>query len=152
MAEGQRRMTSEELAERMRTHAVVIRRTFSGLRRAKLVTSEKGHGGGWQLARPLAQIKLGDVYAALGAPTAFTISHREESPGCLVEQAVNRAIEHALSEAELLLVRKLHAVTLAELAADVRKRDTGHHFRHADAKAPAPGKQRKRKRKARSTS
>ena len=129
MAEGKRPFTSEELAGGMHTNAVVIRRTFAGLRRAKIVRSEKGHGGGWQLARPLAQITLGDVYAALGAPMVFALGNREESPGCLVEQAVNRAMGSAFAEAEKVLVAKLYDVTLAELARDVKKRDTGHHFK-----------------------
>jgi len=136
MADAARPFTSEELASGMQTNAVVIRRTFAGLRRAKILRSTKGHGGGWVLARPLAEIKLGDVYAALGAPMVFALGNRNESPGCLVEQAVNRAMEAAFAEAEKVLVRQLHGVTLAELAADVLRHDKGHHFRLADAPAP----------------
>ena len=54
MADAARPFTSEELASGMQTNAVVIRRTFAGLRRAKILRSTKGHGGGWVLARPLA--------------------------------------------------------------------------------------------------
>lgn len=114
-------LTSEAIAAGLGTNPVVIRRTMAGLRDAGIVASEKGHGGGWTLVRPLPAITLGDVYDALGIASAFAIGNRTESPGCLVEQAVNRATGAALAEAEAVLVRRLHAVTLAELAADVRR-------------------------------
>jgi len=59
-------------------------------RNAGIVRSEKGHGGGWSLARPLEEVTFGDVYVALGKPALFSMGPRTENPGCLVEQAVNR--------------------------------------------------------------
>jgi len=138
MADATHPFTSDKLAQGMHTNAVVIRRTFAGLRRAKIVTSTKGHGGGWQLARPLDQIKLGDVYAALGAPMVFAMGNRAESPGCLVEQAVNRAMASAFAEAEKVLVKQLHDVTLAELAADVHARDKRGQFHLGHAASARP--------------
>ena len=123
MGEAPRPLTSEEIAEQTRGNAAVVRRTMAGLREAGLVRSEKGHGGGWTLVRPLAEITLGDVYDALGTPTVFAMGDRTESPGCLVEQAVNRAMRDAFGEAEALLVSRLHAVTLAEVAGDVDLRN-----------------------------
>ncbi|HEY1551265.1 MAG TPA: Rrf2 family transcriptional regulator [Kofleriaceae bacterium] len=120
-------LTSEALAVGMRTNPVVIRRTMAGLREAGIVASEKGHGGGWTLVRALDAITLGDVYAALGIASALALGNRTESPGCLVEQAVNRATSAAFAEAEAVLAQRLHAVTLAELAADVRGRAHKHH-------------------------
>lgn len=61
------------------------------------------------------------MYDALGAPTVFAIGNHAESPGCLVEQAVNRALADAFARAEALLLARLRAVTLADLAADVRR-------------------------------
>ncbi|HVH42222.1 MAG TPA: Rrf2 family transcriptional regulator [Labilithrix sp.] len=114
-------LTSEALARQTSSHPVVIRRTMAGLRKAGLVRSEKGHGGGWTLARPLDRLTLGDVYDALGMPTVFAMGDRTESPGCLVEQAVNRAMRDAFGAAEALLMKRLHHVSLADLAADVRR-------------------------------
>jgi Rrf2 family protein len=123
MAEAARPLTSEELSQQTGSNAAVVRRTMAGLREADLVHSAKGHGGGWTLVRPLAKISLGDVYDALGAPTIFAMGDRTESPGCLVEQAVNRAMRGAFGEAEALLVTRLREVTLAEVAADVKRRN-----------------------------
>ena len=47
-------LTSEVLANTMGTNAPVFRRTMAGLRQAGYVSSEKRHGGGWKLARPLS--------------------------------------------------------------------------------------------------
>ncbi|WP_050469829.1 Rrf2 family transcriptional regulator [Herbaspirillum chlorophenolicum] len=116
-------MTSEEIAGWVDTNPVVIRRTFAGLREAGIVTSTKGHGGGWSLARPMAQISLQQVQQALGE-RLITLGAREESPGCLVEIAVNRALDDALEEANRLLDQRLANITLADLA-----RDIGPHFK-----------------------
>lgn len=121
MAEATRPLTSDDLAQQMGSNPAVVRRTMAGLREAKLVKSEKGHGGGWTLMRPLARISLGDVYDALGAPTVFAMGDRTESPGCLVEQAVNRAMHGAFGEAQALLDARLRAITLAAVAADVKR-------------------------------
>jgi Rrf2 family protein len=126
MADAERPLTSEELAEMLKTNAVVVRRTMAGLREAKLVRSTKGHGGGWELARPLAKIKLGDVYDALAPTSLFAMEPKTESPGCLVEQAVNRAMHDAFAEAEAVLLARFRAVSLDDIAADVRR----HHPRH----------------------
>lgn len=47
---GSEPMTSAEMAACVETNPVVIRRTFAGLREAGIVSSDKGHGGGWRLA------------------------------------------------------------------------------------------------------
>ena len=113
MAEQDRPMTSGR-AGRVHGHqSVVVRRTMAGLRDAGFVRSEKGHGGGWEIACDLAAVTLKDVYDALGSPTLLAIGVHLESPSCLVEQAVNRSLTHAFAEAEALLISRLGTVTLA---------------------------------------
>lgn len=136
MAGSREPMTSEQLAAYLDTNPVVVRRTMAGLREAGLVRSVKGHGGGWTIARDLASATLGDVYAALGAPALFAIGHRNENSTCLVERAVNDALDETLREAEAMVAAKLANITLADIAAqfgdrmsefhDVMKRKTSH--------------------------
>lgn len=121
--------TSEDLAKAMRTNPVVIRRIMAGLRDHGYVASTKGHGGGWTLACNPAEVSLRDVYAALGCPELLAIGNRTESPGCLVEQAVNAALGASFDEAEALLLSRLGSVTLAMLAADIHKRGRSHRRR-----------------------
>ncbi|WP_348751810.1 Rrf2 family transcriptional regulator [uncultured Aquincola sp.] len=122
MAELQQPATSEWLARAMQTNPVVIRRLMAGLRDAGLVASAKGHGGGWVLSCPLDRITLRDIHEAVGAPALLAVGHREESPGCLVEQAVNAALDDAYRQAEALLLKRLSGITLAALSRDFRQR------------------------------
>jgi Rrf2 family protein len=125
MAEHDGPVTSDMLAKAMGTNPVVVRRIMAGLRDGGYVRSEKGHGGGWVLARDLADVTLRDVYEALGCPALFAMGHRTEQPGCLVEQAVNAALDTAFRDAEALLMSRLRDVTLASLSADFHARLAG---------------------------
>ncbi|MBX5237515.1 Rrf2 family transcriptional regulator [Rhizobium sp. NLR22b] len=118
MDRHQHAATSEMIAKMLNTNPVVVRRTMAGLRQQGYVRSEKGHGGGWTLVRPLSEITLLDVYNALGEPHVFAIGLADDQPKCLVEQAVNNALADAMKEAEALLLRRLGSVTLEEIAAE----------------------------------
>lgn len=122
MAETQERaLTSEQLATFIHTNPVVVRRTIAGLRDAGIVTSSRGHGGGWQLGRAPEKISLAEISAALGE-TLLPFGTEPESPGCLVEQAVIAALDDFRVAAERLLAEKLSRITLADLAADFHRR------------------------------
>jgi Rrf2 family protein len=118
MARHEGPMTSETIARMLGTNPVVVRRTMAGLRDAGYVRSEKGHGGGWVIAQPLQNVSLLDVHRAVGGPRLFVIGHENANADCAVEKAVNTALEAVLREAEALLVARLGAVSLAELARD----------------------------------
>jgi DNA-binding IscR family transcriptional regulator len=122
MAERQGPVTSEALAKIMQTNPVVIRRTLAGLRERGYVRSEKGHGGGWAIARDLAAVTLRDIYEGVGSPPLFAIGNRHDAPDCAVEQAVNAALDASLHNAEALLLAAFAAVTLESLSADFHRR------------------------------
>jgi DNA-binding IscR family transcriptional regulator len=122
MAEADGPVTSDTMAKVMHTNPVVIRRILAGLRKQGLVKSEKGHGGGWQLSCDFNTVTLRDIYIALGAPTMLAIGNRTESPGCLVEQAVNTVMNQAFHDAEALLLARFSEVTLAELSQQLHHR------------------------------
>ncbi|MDC8759270.1 Rrf2 family transcriptional regulator [Janthinobacterium fluminis] len=115
-------LTSAAVARMLQTNPVVVRRTMAGLREAGYVQSEKGHGGGWTLARGLEQITLLDVYRSLGEPPVFSLGLAGDSPECLIEQAVNDALEAELREARQRLMARFGAITLAGLARDFATR------------------------------
>lgn len=125
-------MTSAEMAACVETNPVVIRRTFAGLREAGIVTSDKGHGGGWRLARPAADIALADVQRALGE-SIVPLAVLEDSPGCLVERAVVEAVDDALREAEKVVEARLASLSLADLSRRVQHISavTGHKLKGA---------------------
>lgn len=122
MAQNDGPVTSEVLAQAMDTNPVVLRRVMAGLRDQGYVQSEKGHGGGWTLACDLAKVTLRDIYTALGSPSLLAVGNRTEAPGCVVEEAVNAALNKSFADAESLLLARLGEVTIATLSEDVRSR------------------------------
>lgn len=130
IAEADEPLTSAILAKMMRTNPVVIRRTLAGLREQGYVSSEKGHGGGWQLSCDLNTVTLGDIYVAVGSPVILAIGNRSESPGCLVEEAVNIAMNETYNQVEALLLERFSEVTLAQLSHYVHERLQEHPFCH----------------------
>ncbi|MDF3983049.1 Rrf2 family transcriptional regulator [Luteibacter sp. PPL201] len=122
MAEHDGPMTSDALAQCLGTHPVVVRRTMGYLREAGIVASERGHAGGWRIQADLHAVTLRQLHDALGEPAMFAIGHRDEAPQCLVEQAVNAALERTLADAEALLLQRFSEITLADLAADFARR------------------------------
>ncbi|MGZ8809182.1 MAG: Rrf2 family transcriptional regulator [Mycobacterium sp.] len=116
MARNDQPMTSEHIATMLSTNSAVVRRTMAGLRKAGFVTSEKGHQGGWRIATDLRKVTLLDVHRAVGGPTIFAIGNDRENPDCAVERVVNGALSDALKKAEALLLHRLGAITLHDLA------------------------------------
>lgn len=112
-------VTSDTISQMLDTNPVVVRRTMGSLRAAGYLTSVKGHGGGWTLARPLDELTLRDIHQALGSPKVFAIGLADDNPQCLVERAVNASLEEALSDAERRLLARFGEVTIGSLSRDV---------------------------------
>lgn len=120
LAESREPTTSGHLAACVQTNPVVVRRTLAGLRAGGLVTSAAGHGGGWTLARDPAAISLGEVTSALGERLLFAVDGAgPRGAGCRVQQAVSSTMDDFLRDAEAMLVARLGAISLADLAARV---------------------------------
>ena len=122
IARHDRPSTSETIAQMLGTNPVVVRRTMALLKEHGYVRSEKGHRGGWTLAKPLADITLLNIHEALGGASIFAIGLSTDHPQCLVEQAVNAALTDAFEAAQALLLERLGSVTLEQLAADFEGR------------------------------
>lgn len=112
--EPDRVRTSADIAAHAGTNPVVVRRVLGRLREAGLVTSEKGHAGGWRLARPPQQITLADIYLALDERL---VDARDEAghSDCALEHALQHKVALVLEEIETLLTRRLSEMTIADL-------------------------------------
>ena len=108
--------TSKDVARKLNTNPVVIRRVFSLLQQAELVASQKGPSGGSKLARPAKDISLADIYRALDPGDIFHASsvnanHAGKANAVLdqVFRDVQRTMEKELAQTSLSqLVKKLH--------------------------------------------
>ncbi len=90
-AEPEEWQTSADIAVHAGTNPVVVRRVLGRLRQAGLLTSEKGHSGGWKLARPPQKITLADVYLALDEQLIAS-GNSEDTHQCSVEYALHKKV------------------------------------------------------------
>ncbi len=122
-------ITSDLLGQMLGMNASLVRRTMAGLREAGFVSSTKGHGGGWYLAKPLDEITLKQVYDALGSPTLFAVGQSNDAPDCLLERAANVATAAALEQAREVFQDALARTTVADLVKGSRERIAAHRNR-----------------------
>lgn len=106
--------TSADIADHAGTNPVVVRRVLGRLREAGLLTSEKGHAGGWRLARDPESVTLADVYLALDESLIAT-DNEEIAPECSVEHALHRRVSSVMKEIEKSLVERLGETTISEV-------------------------------------
>ena len=106
--------TSAEIAEHAGTNPVVVRRVLGKLRDAGLLSSEKGHSGGWLLARKPQDVTLADVYLALDERMIAT-GEASEAPTCSVENALHERVTTVLEEIEESLIERLAETSISEV-------------------------------------
>lgn len=129
-------MRSDDLARIGPTNPVVVRRVLGLLRDAGLVTSAKGHAGGWRLAKAADLITVADVYRALGerldpAPGAGP----NNPPTCAIERALHGHWDAAVSLAQAALLERLSKVSIADLSGSM---DQGPSAKHQHGSPAAP--------------
>lgn len=107
--------TSADIADHAGTNPVVVRRVLGKLREAGLLTSEKGHAGGWKLAKPAEGISLADVYLALDERLVSGSGQDEEPSSCSVETDLQVRVAQVLFEIEESLVARLRETSLTDV-------------------------------------
>lgn len=106
--------TSADIAEHAGTNPVVVRRVLGRLREAGLLTSEKGHAGGWRLAHAPEKITLADVYLALDERIVAS-GETDDAPSCSVEHALHLRVAGVLDNIEQSLVQRLGETSISEV-------------------------------------
>jgi Rrf2 family protein len=76
---GGRPTQIREIAEREAIPPRFLEQIFQDLKKAGILGSKRGPRGGYHLARPAEQIRLGDVFRALEGP--IVVLQPEDSPG-----------------------------------------------------------------------
>jgi Rrf2 family transcriptional regulator, iron-sulfur cluster assembly transcription factor len=72
-----------EIAERQEISQEYLEQLFGKLRRAKLVTSSRGPGGGYVLARPAAEIQVSEIVLAVDEELKVTRCEGDAVNGCV---------------------------------------------------------------------
>jgi Rrf2 family protein len=71
-------LTAEELAREQDLPVRFLRAILNELRRVGIVSSQRGNEGGYRLARPAAEVTLGEVFRRLEGPLAEVRNERPE--------------------------------------------------------------------------
>ena len=90
-----------QIAERQHISLAYLEQLFSKLRRANLVTSMRGPGGGYVLSRPADQMFIGEIMQAVGEPVKMTRCNQEsgERTGCIGgEDCITHNLWNALGD------------------------------------------------------
>lgn len=111
--EPERVQTANALAENTRIALPTVSKLLKQLQRANLVSSTRGLHGGYQLARPAAQISAADILDALEGPVALTDCSAGEGH-CGIEG--NCRTGRVWQRLNLAIRRSLQDVSLAQLA------------------------------------
>ena len=112
-SEPQRVQTAASLAEQTNIAAPTVSKLLKQLQRAGLVSSTRGLHGGYQLARPAAQISAAAILDALEGPVALTdcsVGHGQ----CEIEESCR--VGRVWQRLNLAIRRALYDVSLAQLA------------------------------------
>lgn len=104
------RHNAHDMADATALPAATVAKLMSALARAGLLTSHRGVGGGFTLARAADEISMADIIEAVDGPIALT-NCIEHAPGdCNLEkfcvmrphwQAINGAVKTALGQVSL---------------------------------------------------
>ena len=112
-SEPQRVQTAASLAEQTHIAPPTVSKLLKQLQRAGLVSSTRGLHGGYQLARPAAQISAAAILEALEGPVALTdcsVGHGQ----CEIEESCR--VGRVWQRLNLAIRRALYDVSLAQLA------------------------------------
>ncbi len=115
-------VTSEYIAGSVNTNPVVIRRLLSRLRKAHLVTSQGGNGGGWRLVSDPETTTLRDVYRAVEDESIFALHNRLPNQQCPVGAHIGHTLTRHFAEADEALGSQLARTTLADVLGEVLAR------------------------------
>ena len=121
--------TSELLGRSVNTNPVVVRRILSELRRAGLVLTHKGAGGGARLSRPPQEISLAEIYRAVEHGPSFSMHPHPPNPRCPVGHKIEAVLAEVFTAAQEALARELDRRTLAELLETVVEKNPEHSVR-----------------------
>jgi Rrf2 family transcriptional regulator, iron-sulfur cluster assembly transcription factor len=106
-----------DIAERQDISLSYLEQLFAKLRRGGLVTSVRGPGGGYRLARPSDALRIADIIVAVDEPIAATRCRPNGTKGCTKTGA--RCVTHDLWEE---LGQQIHVFLSSVSLADVVER------------------------------
>ena len=120
MHNGKSPVTLSEISERQKISLSYLEQLFGKLRRQELVSSVRGPGGGYNLAKPTEQVSVADIITAVDEPIDATQCGGKEN--CKDD---HKCITHDLwTDLNRHIFDYLRAVTLSELVSKQLKKSS----------------------------
>jgi FeS assembly SUF system regulator len=129
-AEPERVHNGHELSERTHVPAPTVAKLLKTLALGGLLESQRGAHGGYRLSRSPEKITIADVIRALEGPIAVTECAQHGS-GCGIETTCSTRANWRLINT--VIRQALEAVTLAHMAAPIRRQEMPLHFHRSAA-------------------
>lgn len=107
-------VTLAGISERQRISLSYLEQLFGKLRRAKLVASVRGPGGGYCLAKPLPEVSVADIIHAVDEPLDATMCGGK---GNCTEDERQCMTHHLWTNLNKKMFEYLNSVSLADLVA-----------------------------------
>ena len=108
--------SAREIAEQYDIPIELLAKVLQRLVRRQLLESHQGTRGGYQLARPAAQISVADVIQAIDGPVTVTACSNDDRT---CEQFARCNVRDPLQRVRERILTALGECTIAELASDV---------------------------------
>lgn len=114
-------VTLAAISERQHISLSYLEQLFGKLRRHKLVNSVRGFGGGYRLAKDMAQISVADIIVAVDEPIDATRCGGKENcqddPKCLIHDLWANLNDH--------IFKYLQAITLKQFVDEHKAKQIG---------------------------
>ena len=113
-AAGDALVRADAIAQAQGIPSKFLENLLVDLRRSRLVVSQRGHGGGYRLARPAAAITLADVIRSIDGPLAGV---RDSAPEDVSYAGAAASLREVWVALRASMRSVLEATTLADVAA-----------------------------------
>ena len=118
----QYKVTSGFMASSVNANPVIIRRLLQQLKSAGIVKIARGTGGA-QIARPLNEITMLDLYRAVDCVEEGNLFHFHENPNqlCPVGRNIHRVLDCKLERIQKAMEDEMAGITMEEIMKDTRE-------------------------------
>lgn len=118
----ERKITSEFLASSVNVNPVVIRRLLQQLKAANIVNVTRGSGGA-EIAKPINDVTLLDIYKAVDCVEDGELFHFHENPNnlCPVGKNIRNVLNPKLDIIQQTMENEMKSITLANILNETEK-------------------------------
>lgn len=118
----ERKITSEFLASSVNVNPVVIRRLLQQLKAANIVNVTRGSGGA-EIAKPINEVTLLDIYKAVDCVEDGELFHFHENPNnlCPVGKNIRNVLNPKLDIIQQTMENEMKSITLANILNETEK-------------------------------